>query len=324
MEVDFLRRAAASAEDTQVQKPEDLPRRPALASEQRLPISKGRSRQRCRSSTSEASCRLSQEHRHFADEALTWSASPEVFHVHERDPAAPRREFCTDHLIPVLHGRPVLFPSARPAHLDSPPAGVLYLDLAQYVPYLPICADFGPVNIAAVHRFCEDLAVQLLRAAGHKVVCFCAPGGAESANAVVLLGAFLVLRLHAAPATAMAPFRDIPAVLCPPFRDAAFDAPARLPLADCLAALALAAARGFYSPLTFSPQACLALPTAAPPSLPTRRAPHGSGAAHRGRTTTRSTPWTCTRSRPAHPPGPGSRGRVFRTRPNPGAGQIQP
>jgi hypothetical protein len=253
MEVDFLRRAAASAEDTQVQKPEDLPRRPALASEQRLPISKGRSRQRCRSSTSEASCRLSQEHRHFADEALTWSASPEVFHVHERDPAAPRREFCTDHLIPVLHGRPVLFPSARPAHLDSPPAGVLYLDLAQYVPYLPICADFGPVNIAAVHRFCEDLAVQLLRAAGHKVVCFCAPGGAEIANAVVLLGAFLVLRLHAAPATAMAPFRDIPAVLCPPFRDAAFDAPVRLPLGDCLAALALAAARGFYSPLTFSP-----------------------------------------------------------------------
>ena len=51
-----------------------------------------------------------------------------------------------------------LWPTCRVPSLQSPDSkqhsNASYINLDNHMPYTPFCEDFGPVNLAAVYRFC--------------------------------------------------------------------------------------------------------------------------------------------------------------------------
>ncbi|GJP70831.1 hypothetical protein CLOP_g1726 [Closterium sp. NIES-67] len=91
--------------------------------------------------------------------------------------------------------------------------------------YEPYCSDFGPLSMACVHRYCDqmDHAMQEARGEGRRVVHICSSAPHKKANAAVLLAAYLILR-HALPADAahavlrplepLAAFRDASSGAC--------------------------------------------------------------------------------------------------------------
>jgi cell division cycle 14 len=119
--------------------------------------------------------------------------------------------------------------------------------------YLPFAADFGPVNIGIVHRFC-DAFVKRLAKPGNSLFVYCIePTVACRANACFLLAAFMVLRNGWSPEQAAKTFQPpaLPFTL-EPFRDAAFAEPTfGLSIYDCLLGLARAVALGWYDHATF-------------------------------------------------------------------------
>lgn len=84
---------------------------------------------------------------------------------------------------------------------------VLYVAADAHVAYEPICYDFGPPSIAAIHRFnnfLEDKEKEAKKE-GRKIVIWCTHTGNAKANAAVLVGAFLVLVKGKSPEDAYLP-----------------------------------------------------------------------------------------------------------------------
>jgi hypothetical protein len=120
--------------------------------------------------------------------------------------------------------------------------------------YTSFCSDFGPVNLAVVHRFCRMMHSKLTAVGIGTGLLYCIEPAFESlANASFLLASYLLLRAGHTPAEATEPFSgpDAPFELRP-FNDATF---ARqtfgLTLRDCLDGLDTAVRLGWYDSQNF-------------------------------------------------------------------------
>eukprot|EP00287_Rhodomonas_sp_CCMP768_P009720 CAMPEP_0196717644 /NCGR_PEP_ID=MMETSP1091-20130531/1007_1 /TAXON_ID=302021 /ORGANISM="Rhodomonas sp., Strain CCMP768" /LENGTH=369 /DNA_ID=CAMNT_0042058063 /DNA_START=113 /DNA_END=1222 /DNA_ORIENTATION=- len=116
--------------------------------------------------------------------------------------------------------------------------------------YFPFCADFGPVNLGMLFKFCEFLRGVLndQRIQNRTIVYYVNDDHESIANATFLLSAFLMLEEQKLPEEALLPFSCIKAIPLVPFRDASFK-PCTFPLTvlDCLRGLSKAVSLNWFS-----------------------------------------------------------------------------
>lgn len=117
-------------------------------------------------------------------------------------------------------------------------------------------ADFGPLNLAQLHRYCAKVNKKLksLSLAKKKIVHYSSFDARKRANAAFLVGAYQIIHLNRTPEEAYKPLvtGNSPPYL--PFRDASFGpCTYNLSLLDCLHAVDRALTHKFYSPETFDP-----------------------------------------------------------------------
>ena len=117
--------------------------------------------------------------------------------------------------------------------------------------YEPFFADFGPLNMASVYRFCRVLRAKKEEFPDRKVVYWCSHTAPQRANAVYLMGAYQVLVLGRSGEDAFAPFAGLyPPLL--PFRDAQCGPSSfNLTVLDCLKGLRRAKLLGWADLETF-------------------------------------------------------------------------
>jgi hypothetical protein len=123
--------------------------------------------------------------------------------------------------------------------------------------YVPLCDDFGPVNLGVVCRFYRAMVKRMEQAtSSSSLIIYCIdPDFKSHANACFLLGSFLVLHCGKTPQEAAKPFTGAAVPTQPvPFRDASwvpsdFD----LTLVDCLGGIARAMQLGWFDPASFEP-----------------------------------------------------------------------
>ncbi|CAK8688947.1 unnamed protein product [Clavelina lepadiformis] len=117
-------------------------------------------------------------------------------------------------------------------------------------------ADFGPLNLAQLHRYCNKVNKKLksITLAKKKIVHHTSFDARKRANAAFLVGAYQILHLKR---TAEEAYRPLVAGNCPPylpFRDASFGPCSyNLTLLDCLHGVERAITHRLYAPDTFDP-----------------------------------------------------------------------
>jgi cell division cycle 14 len=106
------------------------------------------------------------------------------------------------------------------------------------VEYLPFRDDFGPMNFETSLRFIALLDEEIERFSPRKIV-YCVDDGRRSlANAIYLLGAYMLMKFEMTSSDIVARFDWVNEKLVEPFRDAAPDLPDfGLTLADCWSGL---------------------------------------------------------------------------------------
>jgi len=113
-------------------------------------------------------------------------------------------------------------------------------------------ADFGPLNLAYLHRYCYKVNRKLQSAGSKKIIHYTSFDSRKRANAAFLIGAYQVIHLKKSPEEA---YRPLVARNCPPylpFRDAAYGpCTYNLTILDCLHAIDRAITFNFYSPENF-------------------------------------------------------------------------
>ena len=105
--------------------------------------------------------------------------------------------------------------------------------------YYPLCDDFGPMNLASVVKFIQQLDAAL-ETESSPVLFYCVDSGKRAlTNAIFLLGAYMILRLKQPVDAVLDSFSWADHTLVEPFRDATFSRPDfGLTLADCWGGLA--------------------------------------------------------------------------------------
>lgn len=115
----------------------------------------------------------------------------------------------------------------------------VYFTTDYHLTYAPYFADFGPLNLSCLVKFCRTLMAHLEnpKNANKEVVYYSGHGGHQRANAGYLIACFCVLALNKTAAETLAIFQSAyPPFL--PFRDASYGvATFSLTLYDCLAAV---------------------------------------------------------------------------------------
>lgn len=105
--------------------------------------------------------------------------------------------------------------------------------------YEPFYADFGPLNLGCLYRYCQLLKDKLAsdQHKDKKIIHYCNSDGQHRTNSIFLLAGFLVMEMAFSPEDSMKPFRTAsPAPL--PYRDASYGVCTyALTLADCMAGL---------------------------------------------------------------------------------------
>ena len=91
--------------------------------------------------------------------------------------------------------------------------------------YHPFCDDFGPMNLATVHEFCEILHAKLDANQDDAILVQSSRYCQSFTNAVFLLGAYMILKLAMTPAQVAAHFAWMDPRLVAPYRDASFHIP---------------------------------------------------------------------------------------------------
>mmetsp|Transcript_51027 Transcript_51027/g.150419 ORF Transcript_51027/g.150419 Transcript_51027/m.150419 type:complete len:441 (+) Transcript_51027:113-1435(+) len=114
-----------------------------------------------------------------------------------------------------------------------------YFSIDNDMMYEPFFADFGPLNLAMVYRYCKMLEAKLNdpSLADKRIVHYCAHEPKKRANAAALIGCYQVVVLHKPGDAAFDPFRGVyPPFL--PFRDASCGVcNFHLTIEDCLIGL---------------------------------------------------------------------------------------
>ena len=121
--------------------------------------------------------------------------------------------------------------------------------------YEPFCADFGPLNLSCVYKFCKLLKSLLDNKSlqDKKIVHYCSICPRKRANAAFLMGCFSMLMLKRTSDEANKPFADLkPPFL--PFRDATscIQCVYKCTVLDCLKGIEYAAKIGWFSMATFN------------------------------------------------------------------------
>ena len=105
------------------------------------------------------------------------------------------------------------------------------------IQYHPFCDDFGPMNMACTTRFIEQLDQEMAacaRASCAQLVLSVESGRRPFANALMLLGGYLILKMDMTPDQAAEHLSHIPSGLLEDFRDATYlPADFGLTLRDC-------------------------------------------------------------------------------------------
>lgn len=124
---------------------------------------------------------------------------------------------------------------ARPAHA----ARFHFFNIDEELVYEPFHADFGPLNLSMIHRYCKLVASKLADPTlqGRAIVHYCSQDPKRRANAACLIGAYQVIALGKSAEAAFEPFADVyPPFL--PFRDATSNnCTFHLTILDCLRGL---------------------------------------------------------------------------------------
>ncbi len=114
--------------------------------------------------------------------------------------------------------------------------------------------DFGPLNLAQMHRFCKELNNILIdkKYRGIKIFHHCSPKFHMQANACFLMTAFLVVCYYKTAKQAMSYFTKVGKSLIP-FRDAGEEpSDFECTVFDCLKGLEQALSLGWYNFKTFN------------------------------------------------------------------------
>ena len=158
----------------------------------------------------------------------------------------------------VLIPERLAFISGRPSQIESLrkrvqgyPVRVVSSELHRQ--YFPLAADFGPVNIAVVTRFCISFDRRMARDDGILLIYCIQESFQDRANASFLLAAFAMLCHGFTPKEAAEPFTspNTPFKL-QTFRDATFLTPTYgLTLLNCLRSIQKAVQHGWYDWKTF-------------------------------------------------------------------------
>uniref|UniRef100_A0A6U5AVF6 protein-tyrosine-phosphatase n=1 Tax=Hemiselmis andersenii TaxID=464988 RepID=A0A6U5AVF6_HEMAN len=92
--------------------------------------------------------------------------------------------------------------------------------------YYPFCADFGPLNMANVYRFCKIVNQKLVQAReeGKKLVYYCSSDARLRTNSATLMGCYLILERGWSAQQAIAPFDFAGRSPFLRYRDASFEA----------------------------------------------------------------------------------------------------
>ena len=119
--------------------------------------------------------------------------------------------------------------------------------------YAPLAADFGPVNLGIVHRFCSAIQKKLSKEPNRVLVYCIEPGFESQSNASFLLGSCLISLFGWSAEDAAEPFSCSTAPFTlRPFRDATYSEQCyKLSLKDCLAGLEKSIRKGWFSPTGF-------------------------------------------------------------------------
>jgi len=125
-----------------------------------------------------------------------------------------------------------------------------YFSTTWHESYQAFGADFGPVNLLSVAKFCAEVRKRLNdpRIAGRHLIYYCYPRVADVVNAAFLLGSYLVLEEGWAPEVAAGRFSFVDECASSPFCDvSSSDSTFDLTVLDCLNALKRATENEFWS-----------------------------------------------------------------------------
>jgi cell division cycle 14 len=114
-----------------------------------------------------------------------------------------------------------------------------YFSIDNELVYEPFFADFGPLNLAMIYRYCKKIEAKLSdpTLAGKQIVHCCSLDPKKRANAAFLICAYQVLACGKSAELAFEPFAGM-TPLCLPFRDAACGVCSfHLTIVDCLKGL---------------------------------------------------------------------------------------
>jgi len=120
--------------------------------------------------------------------------------------------------------------------------------------YQPFCADFGPVNLGIIFRFCDMMHQKMSdpRLARRPLVYYCSDEADLITNTAYLLAAYLVIDHSYTPEAAVEPFNNFTPSPIIPFRDATYvTSTYDLRLYDCLSGLHKAIELGWLDCDTF-------------------------------------------------------------------------
>ena len=120
--------------------------------------------------------------------------------------------------------------------------------------YQPFFSDFGPPDLGAIFRFCEEIDEMLKIAGqtGERVVHCVSNKQHARSNGALLMAAYALIRLNRNPLQAYAPLMGIYPPLSP-FRDASYGLSTyNLSVLDCLKGIHRAMSAGIWNPLRFN------------------------------------------------------------------------
>ncbi|XP_039260927.2 dual specificity protein phosphatase CDC14A-like [Styela clava] len=129
-----------------------------------------------------------------------------------------------------------------------------YFSVDEELIYENFYADFGPLNLAQLHRYCAKLQKKLksVTLAKKKLIHYTSFDARKRANAAFLVGAYQIIHLKLSPEEAYRPLVSGNSPPYLPFRDASFGPCSyNLTLLDCLHAVHKAVMHGFYDPESF-------------------------------------------------------------------------
>ena len=178
------------------------------------------------------------------------------------DPSASGRDIVSmiEGLRYLIEGR-LAFLSASPWQIDDIKSiydmdTVCFISSDLHRKYFPLAADFGPVCLGIVHRFCSGFDKRV-RADDSRLIVYCISDCFEdTANASFLLASYMMLCQGRTAEDAAEPFtcHTAPFTLRP-FRDASvLETDYPLSLLDCLKGLSKAVAHGWFSIESFDAQ----------------------------------------------------------------------